>query len=69
MLFIVHLPHWGKVIASDICPGKNYWVVVSNKLETYRQSIPSELGVITGVLALNHSSSFKNPAPPFPLYL
>lgn len=66
MLFMIHLSHWGKARASDICPGKNYWVVVSKELERFRQSIPSELGVMTGVMALNHISSFENPAPPSP---
>lgn len=61
---MVHLSHWEKAQASDICPGKNYWVVVSKELERFRQSVPSELGVITGVMALNHISSFENPAPP-----
>lgn len=66
MLFMIQLSHWGKEIASDICPEKNYWVVVSKELERFRQSILSELGVMTGVKALNHTSSFENPAPPSP---
>lgn len=64
---MIHLSHWGKETASDICPGKKYWVVVSKELERFRQSIPSELRVMTGIMALNHRSSFENPAPPSPL--
>jgi len=66
---MIHLSRWGKARASDICPGKNYWVVVSEELERFRQSIPSELGVMIGVMALNHISGFENPAPPSPLSL
>lgn len=52
MSFMIQLSHWGEARASDICPGKSYWVVVSKELERCRQSIPSELGVMTGVMAL-----------------